>query len=501
VKRGLVWSVIATAIGAVGSLFVTPALVARLGPAEFGLYVLVLTIAAYGAFFDFGLTWAAGRYFADDAATGRRGDLAGRFFTLATFLAAVGALSIGGAAVLGPPILRRLGAEPGTSVTFAPALAAASFAVTLQIGLLGTLLRGCQRFDEAGRVNALGSVLLPLGAYLGVRAGASLSLLLLINVAINVVLLVLYALLGRRELRGAPQAERWAPRYLREMASFGGWSMSNRLCGIVLLQVDRLAVVFLGSMTGLTYYAVPASVGARVNAIGTAVAALFFSRASALHAGGNPIALRQQHDAVTRLLLWVTVAAAAPLVLLGDAFLRAWIGPDMASHGGAILLVLTIGYAVTAVGTLDGVTLEGCGRPDLTGRAVLVWSALAIGFVIALGPWLGVRAVAYGVAGWMVGVGLTNMVLVRAVALAPAAERSIVPIVGLALVVVAAAVAAQPVRPWIEGLPSALAGLVAVGLVALGTGFFLVLTRGDRALITRQLIDLTPALQRHVSAG
>ena len=130
---------------------------------------------------------------------------------------------------LGPPMLRRLGAEAGTSVTFAPALAAASFAVTLQIGLLGTLLRGCQRFDEAGRVNTIGSALLPLGAYLGVWAGASLSLLLAINVAINVVLLVLYAWLGHRELRGASASARWAPRYLREMASFGGWSMSTRL--------------------------------------------------------------------------------------------------------------------------------------------------------------------------------------------------------------------------------------------------------------------------------
>ena len=123
--------------------------------------------------------------------------------------------------------------------------------------------RGCQRFDEAGRVNTIGSALLPLGAYLGVWAGASLSLLLAINVAINVVLLVLYAWLGHRELRGASASARWAPRYLREMASFGGWSMSTRLCGIVMLQVDRLAVVFLGSMTGLTYYAVPASVAAR----------------------------------------------------------------------------------------------------------------------------------------------------------------------------------------------------------------------------------------------
>jgi len=60
VKRGLVWSVVATVCGVVGSLFVTPLLLTRLGPAEFGLYVLVLTLASYASFFDFGLTWAAG---------------------------------------------------------------------------------------------------------------------------------------------------------------------------------------------------------------------------------------------------------------------------------------------------------------------------------------------------------------------------------------------------------------------------------------------------------
>jgi hypothetical protein len=147
------------------------------------------------------------------------------------------------------------------------------------------------------------------------------------------------------------------------------------------------------------------------------------------------------------------------------------------------------------------VTLEGCGRPELSGRTVLVWSALAVAFVVALGPALGVRGVAYAVAGWLVGVGLTDMVLARAVVLAPAGARSIAPLVGLALVVVAAAVAAQLARPWIDGLASALAGLAAVGGVVLGSGFFFILTRGDRALITRQLLDLTPTLQRRVSAG
>ena len=501
-KRGLLWSVVATVCGIVGSLVVTPLLVTRLGTDDFGLYVLVLALTSYASFCDFGLTWAAGRYLADDFATGRRRDLVGRFFTLAHFLAAVGVLSVAGAVVIGPMVLRSIGASGGPAIVVALALAATSFALTLQVGLAGTLLRGCQRFDEAGRVNTIGSVLLPLGSYLAIRSAASLNLLLAVNVLVNAVVLTLYLLRGRHQLHSAQPAARWAPRYLREMASFGGWSMSTRVCGIVILHVDRLAVALLGSMTQLTYYSVSAGVASRVNAVGTAAAALFFTRASALHARGSGAALRQQHAAATRLLVWVAVTVAAPLVLLGHEFLRQWIGADMAAHGGPILEALVLGYAVIAVGSLDAVTLEGCGRPDLTGLTVLAWSALAIAFVLGLGGRLGARAVAYAVAGWLAGVGLTNMVSARAVVVGWSGVRDGAPTMGLALVTAAAIGAAHLARPLIEGLVTALVGLGAVGFVTMAIGSVLILTRGDRVLILRQFADFLPtAGPRFASVG
>jgi hypothetical protein len=245
-KRGLLWSVVATFCGVVGSLFVTPLLVARLGPGEFGLFVLVLTLASCASFFDLGLTWAAGRYLADDFASGRRRDLAGRFFTLARFLAGVGLLSVACAVVVGPAIVRASGADGRGPILVALVLAAVSFALTLQIGLLGTLLRSCQRFDEAGRVNTIDSVLLPLGSHLAVSAAASLNLLLAVNVLVNGVVLTLYVLRGRNELDGSEPTARWAPHYLREMAAFGGWTMSTRVCiGTMCWRPTREAAVRL----------------------------------------------------------------------------------------------------------------------------------------------------------------------------------------------------------------------------------------------------------------
>src|SRR5262245_52389983 len=136
-KRGLMWSVMATVCGAIGSVSVTPMLVTRLGPGEFGVYVVVLTLASCASFFDFGFTWAAGRYLADDAATGRRTDLIGRFFTLVHFFIGVGLLSVAAALIVGSSILRRAGVAVDASILVSLALAATSSGLTLQIDSWG----------------------------------------------------------------------------------------------------------------------------------------------------------------------------------------------------------------------------------------------------------------------------------------------------------------------------------------------------------------------------
>jgi len=500
-KRGLLWSVMATFGGAVGSVFVTPLLVTRLGPSEFGVYVVVLTLASCAAFFDFGFTWAAGRYLTDDAATGRRTDLIGRFFTLVHFFIGVGLLSVAAALIVGPSILRRAGVAVDTSILVSLALAAASFALTLQIGLQGTLLRSCQQFEAVGRMNTIASLLLPLTTYLALQTSARLNVLLVVNLVVNGVVLSLFVARSRRELNTPDPVVRWAPRYLTEMAVFGGWATATRACGLMILQLDRIAVAVLGSVTGVTYYAVPASVASRVNSIGSTAAGLFFTRASALHAAGASMALRQQHAAATRLLVWVTAAAATPLVMLGHEFLRAWVGSEMAVQGMPILVALVIGYAVMAVGSLDSVTLEGCGRPDLTGLSVLAWSAVACLVVLSLGPTLGARAVAYAVGGWLAGVGLTSMVLTRAVVLERGEERLGFPVVGLGLVVATTALAAQLVRPMIDGLVAALAGLGGTGCIALVVGFVVVLTGRDRAVVMDEIADLVPAFRGGLAAA
>lgn len=494
-KRGVLWSLVATVCGATGSLVVTPVLVHRLGATRFGLYVLILTLTSYAGFFDFGLTWAAGRFFAEDYARDRKRDLAARFHTLVRLMLAVGGMSLVIALVAGPLTRRAAVIEAGTPVLVPFILAAASFGLSLQAGLAASLLRACQRFDDASKVVALGSVLLPAGSYVAVCASSSLTPLLCVNALVNAGLLGVYLVMTRTELRGVGRVAQWEPRYLREMASFGGWSSISRLTQVLMLQVDRLAVALLGSVAGLTYYAVPANLAARVNVLGGPFANIFLSRASLLHAQGNGGELGRQHASATRFLVWAAAAAAAPLVLLGPEFLRVWIGDEMGRQGGTVLVALALGHGVIAVASLDAVTLEATGRPDLPAKAAVAWAVVAAASVVALAPALGARIVAYAAGGWLAGVGLTNSAVVRRVVLTRARrEPGAFPLAGLVTGLGIAAITAWLVRPLIGSLLTALLALALVGGSFVLAGFFLILSESDRELVGANLRRFIPSL-------
>jgi O-antigen/teichoic acid export membrane protein len=182
---------------------------------------------------------------------------------------------------------------------------------------------------------------------------------------------------------------------------------------ILMLQVDRLAVSLLGSVSGLTFYSVPAGLSSRVNTVGGASASLFLPRAALLSSRGDWVELIEQYARARRLLAAAAASLLVPLCAVGGTFLGTWIGPEMAARGTPVLLVLAAGYGVVAVTSLDAVTLDGCGRPDLTAKAMFCWAVPAIGIVLVMGPRLGAVVIAWGVGGWLAATGLTSARLCR----------------------------------------------------------------------------------------
>jgi O-antigen/teichoic acid export membrane protein len=411
-RRGAVWSIAATIVGALGALLVTPELIRTLGAADFGLYVLILAVTSYTAFLDFGLPWAATRYFAEDLAHGRVQVLASRLQSTAVFLLAA-SIAGGVTALAVVPWLARLSGTWRPDLRPVVMLGAVSVGLAFQASLLQALLRAAQRFDQVGRIALVTSVLLPLGSYVAVRWQPGVTPLVAVNLMVNLVALVLLAFAAARQVPDALRTARWEGGRLREMVAFSGWSSVARLVTVLMLQMDRLLVALLGSATALTYYAVPAQLAARMNLFGGVSTQVFFSRTSWLRAGDRLDDLRRQHATMRRLLVWAALGLTLPVVTLGPAFLEAWIDRDMRMAGGPILVLLAIGHGIISVTSIDAAVLEGSGRPDLTAKVTAAWAVIALAAGILLLPWLQATAIAGALALWLVGIGVTTAVLAR----------------------------------------------------------------------------------------
>ena len=482
-KRGLLWSTITVIITTVGSLAVTPALIHHLGAAEYGLYVLVLIMASYAGFMDFGFTWASTRYLAQDLAENRHEDLVSRFRTLQICLGLVGLASALFVVTLGPRLLHASGIHHGWDVTADLLLAAMSFALVLQGQLHASLFRADQRFEETGKVSALASTLLPLATAIAIWAAPRLFWLLFANVAVNSTILFVYIQANRKLLMGRPW--RFKFRYLRQMASFSGWITVNSLIMTVILQVDRLAVALIGTVSGLTFYSVPANLASRVNVLGGPAAGFFFARASFLFAAGDELELRKQHARATRFLLWAVPALSLPLIILGKRFLGVWIGPEMATRGTPILIALTVGYLITSVSSIDAVLIEASGRARWTAINMLVFFFPALAAVLIFSRQWGAQTVGYAAASWMAAVGITNMLLRWR--LFP--TRTGMSWAGCVAASVPSLLIGHMVQRLISNTIEALALMAALGVLALATGFFTTLNADDRTIFLNSVID------------
>lgn len=467
-RRGAAWGLASAGVAALGTLATTPFALERIGLEQFGVLMVILAVSSYAGSLDFGLTWAAISYFSGDLARGDARALASRFATLSACLLAVGLTAAAISLALAPQRL----------VT-AVALAAASFVLSLQIGLLNALLHAGQWFTDAGRVLFLMSTLTPVAAYAALSLQPDMRALLAVALAVNAVVVLAQVACALHRRPFALRDVRWDAARLREMVAFGGWSSAGKAISMMMLHLDRVVVAFAGSLSGVAYYATPANLASRVNVLGGLTTAQYLATASRLHASGDRDALSAHHARARRFLVCVTLAIALPLVTLGPAFLEVWVGADMATAGGPVLVLLSVANAIVAVTCIDAALLEATGRAHVTAIAVGAWAMVAVVATAVLAE-IDAVSVAAAVAVWLAGVGCTTAAIAHQGHRHRAAAAFVLRVMAVAApVAVVAAVAAIE----FQTLVSALLAMAAMTTVVLVLGFVVILQPDDRRLV------------------
>jgi len=394
------------------ALVTVPVMVHGLGFASYGLYSVAFSVAALGSYLDLGLGWTTAKFVAEADAGGSPARVGTALAASALYQLSLGLVFATAVVVAAPWISAVVLHVPSPQVGAATAvlrLTAVSFVASSLLGVFVSTLRGLRRAAAATLIASVSTTISAAGA----AAAAALGLGIVAAAAAQLLGVACGAVAGawacHTWLRAADYG-RGLWRQLRAMLGFSIWNYASRLIQMFVLQADKIAIASWGGPALVAFYAVPFNFAQRVNVLaGPAVSAIY---PIAVVGRLDRESFMRQYLSASRLIHVATAALAISVLVWGDRFLGAWVGPEMALRGTFFLRALTVGFWVLSVGSFDGGCIEGWNKPQLI--FALSAGAAAVGLTIVMTTMWALRrpdaAVALGVAGYFVTVGIGQMV-------------------------------------------------------------------------------------------
>ncbi len=467
------WSAL-TIVWSMGvTIFLTPVLISHIGDQHYGLFILLSSIGGLLGILNLGLGEATLRYVAYHYG---QNDLAGinrvMGATLSVYLVTGGL----GWVVLffGAPWFIGLLAVPASEYELGIALlrlTAIAFGLSLPGGVIGAIPLAIQRNDLSSKlfiamnmVQVAGSVTIALSG-LGIYA---LMLWNVITAAFSQVVNILLAKWLIPHLRLWP----WPTRQgLREVFSYGVFSLITQVLSIIWGQVDRLMLAAWVSAASVAYLTVPQSLSFRFTFALSNISEVLLPRFSATQD-------RQELRRLFLLTTWITqcttVILFVPLTVLMPDLLRLWINPDFSAQSTWVGQIIAFSCLIRGGYIPSQALLKSSGKPQFVSLVYLGSGLTSLVLDLVLIPTLGLAGAGYcyiATTGWGVGMLLAAWKLVLGEKnWFPLLRATAVPFgLGLLILPVAVTVRSQVTAPgWL--------GLVTLGVMFAGSALLLLVS-------------------------
>lgn len=386
----------AAALVAVG---LPPFLTRLMSPDFFGAWSLVLQLAAYVAYLDFGIQTAVGRFVAH---TTEKKDTEHRdriVSTSAIILIVAGILGLVGIAMLAallPHIFRSMPLALIGDTRIALLLVGGSLALGLPASIFNGIFVGLQRNEVPAAIIGASRLFAAVLQVLIVRHGGDLAQLGFALACVNLASYVLQYLMYRKMLPGVRFSARLVSSgTIREVFDYC-MSLTVWSFGMLLVTGLDLTLVAVFQFEAVAYYAVAGTLVTLVSGSQNAIFSAMVPSTAVLHARGDSAGLGRTMITATRYGTFLLLLTGLPLILAGQKILTLWVGPDYAARGVHILEILTTANIIRLSLTPYAVTLIGTGQQRLVMFIPLLEGFSNLMLSIALGVLMGAIGVAIG---------------------------------------------------------------------------------------------------------
>jgi O-antigen/teichoic acid export membrane protein len=326
------------------AIFLPAVLVRHMNQTEYSVWVLVLQVAAYSGYLEFGLQTAVGRYIAV-ARENRDGHLRDSIFSTASAGLAL-------AAVLGIVLLVGIACAAGWLFPKVPA--AMLFQMRCALLIIGTSISlglpsaawcgvfiGLEKNELIAIVTGGSKLLSALCLVIAAIHGFSIVVMAVIVAGGNLLsyMLLYFSLRRFSEVTFQPELVRQSTARELFQYCFGlvVWSSSTILVsGLDLILVGRF------QLSALAPYALATTLVNFIAGIQTAIFGAIMPHAAALHARKDSTALGNVVISSTRLGVIVLILTGMPLLIYANPILRTWVGEKYAVEGYLPLTILLL---------------------------------------------------------------------------------------------------------------------------------------------------------------
>ena len=405
-RNGLLVSVLtnyAAKIITLASGFVmTPFMLHRLGQDQFGLWVLVASVVAYGGLLDFGISSAVIKYVARYRAEcdDDHGDAKIRVLiaTAVRLSCGLGLLCVLLSMLLAPffPDWFGVPAESRITAQWLVGLMGLALGISIPCAIPGAILRGLRRFDLSNVLAVIGLAASTLMTVLVLLAGYGLLTMVVLNIVITLLMQVPTLLLLRRAAPDLRLSWRGAQRdMVRNILSFSSSVFIIDVAGRMQGKTDEIVVAGTLPIGAVAPYNIARRLSEIAQMLTDQFMKVLLPMASSLHAEKDTQRLQQLFIVSTRLTLAIFVPVAAVVVVLARALLTVWVGPAFADYA-PLVLVLTLASLIETSTWPAGSVMQGMGRHRHMAYMALGSGVANLIISIALAKILGVIGVALG---------------------------------------------------------------------------------------------------------
>lgn len=365
--RNLASNYLAYAAAILSGLILTPIIIGAIGKEAYGAWAFIASLTIILRLLDFGITPTVVRFTALHRGRGPQAsdDLAAlASASLAVYLL-LGAISVAAGLVLAwlLPSMLELSPDLERPAQVAAIIAVLTLGTQAPLGLVGSLLKGAQRFDILNAGALISVITYALLVLVVLTRHATLPVLATIGLIATLVRLLYPIAFVRRELPGLRVSRALVtPGEVKRLLNFSWFAFLGHLAGKVVFSADVILIgVFLGA-TQVALYAVATRLFSLAAGVASTGTDLLLPLQSELEGRADHERQRALFISGVRASMCVGLLICVPLVVLPSWVLTAWLGQGFET---SVVPLTLLGLAV-AFTQLNGVVsqfLFARGRP------------------------------------------------------------------------------------------------------------------------------------------